>query len=292
MRPKIGAVSYLNTKPLVEGMDESAKEFELIFDLPSRLADRLSRGELDVALIPVIEAVANPDYTIISDACIACQGPVWSVKLMSKVDGPEIGSLALDEGSRTSCALTKVLLARKFGSSPEFAPLPIDQDWREVETDAVLIIGDRAMKAQSPKFPFSWDLGETWHQLTGKPFVFAVWAARPGAELERLKSVLSQARDLGLERISTIASDQASNYGLSQDECLKYLTHYLHFCLGDQEKAGLDLFFQYAGELNLIPNRVEGASAQLATNLSTTDSSNSTCSRLRFYDCQNNSPTA
>ena len=292
MRPKIGAVSYLNTKPLVEGLDQSATEFEVIFDLPSRLADRLSDGNLDVALIPVIEAVAHPEYTIISDACIACQGPVWSVKLMSKVAGPAIETLALDEGSRTSCALTKVLLAKNFGISPELVPLPIDQNWRDVETDAVLIIGDRAMKAQSDKFPFSWDLGETWNQLTGKPFVFAVWAARPGADLQRLESVLSKARDLGLQRISNLASEHAAAYGLTEEECLKYLTHYLHFCLGDQEKAGMDLFFQYAGELNLIPNRTESSSAELPTNLSTTESSNSTCSRLRFYDCQTNSPTA
>jgi len=90
MRPKIGAVSYLNTKPLVEGMEQSAEQYELCFDLPSRLADRLSGGELDVALIPVVEAVTGADYTIVSDACIACHGPVWSVKLMSRVDGSQI----------------------------------------------------------------------------------------------------------------------------------------------------------------------------------------------------------
>lgn len=285
MRPKIGAVSYLNTKPLVEGLQESAKEFEVIFDLPSRLADRLSDNELDVALIPVIEAVANPDYTIVSDACIACDGPVWSVKLMSKVDGPEIRSLALDEGSRTSCALTKVLLANKFGVDPDFIPLPINQDWRTVETDAVLIIGDRAMNAESPAFPFCWDLGKAWKELTGKPFVFAVWAARKGAEMDRLESVLSAARDLGLEQLSKIAESNAAAYELSRDECMKYLSHYLNFCLGSEEKSGLDLFFNYSSELGLIP-APPNSKHQLVASSSTT---NSTQSRLRFYDCQTNS---
>ena len=114
-RPKIGAVSYLNTKPLVAGLERRATDYELIFDLPSRLADQLARGDLDVALIPVIEAAAHPEYTIVSDACIACHGPVWSVKLFSKVPIAEIKTLALDEGSRTSRALTRIFLANKYG---------------------------------------------------------------------------------------------------------------------------------------------------------------------------------
>ena len=113
-RPKIGAVSYLNTKPLVAGLKDQ-HDFEVIFDLPSRLADRLSARHFDAALIPVVEAVSNPDYVIVSDACIACRGPVWSVKLMSRVPAEEIKTLALDEGSRTSRALTRVFLDKKFG---------------------------------------------------------------------------------------------------------------------------------------------------------------------------------
>ncbi len=272
MRLKIGAVSYLNTKPLVEGMnDESSGEYEVSFDLPSRLADRLSAGQLDVALIPVVEAIASPEYTIVSDACIACRGPVWSVKLMSKVPGTEIKSLALDEGSRTSCALTRVLLDRKFQVRPECEPLAMAQDWRSSSTDATLIIGDRAMNACSPEFPFVWDLGEEWNQWTGNPFVFAVWAARPGSDLRALKQILTGSRDLGLKNIEKIATEHAADYGLTNDECLKYLNEHLHFVLGAKEKSGMDLFFQYAAELSLIPQQTQ----------------------LRFYDCQTNSqPTS
>ena len=175
-RPKIGAVSYLNTKPLVAGLETDASDYQLIFDLPSRLADKLSQGELDVALIPVIEAAANPDYTIVSDACIACQGPVWSVKLVSKVPIAEIKTLALDEGSRTSRALTRIFLANKFGIKPECQLLPIDQDWTQIDCDAALVIGDRAMKTEAAEFPISLDLGTAWHDWTRMPFVFAVWA--------------------------------------------------------------------------------------------------------------------
>ena len=104
---RVGAVSYLNTKPLVFGID-SFEDCIVTYDLPSRLADQLAAGQLDVALIPSIEAVVPGDYTIVSDACIACRGPVWSVKLVSRKPMNEIRSLALDEGSRTSAALAQV----------------------------------------------------------------------------------------------------------------------------------------------------------------------------------------
>ena len=251
-RPKIGAVSYLNTKPLVAGLETDASDYQLIFDLPSRLADQLSQGELDVALIPVIEAAANPDYTIVSDACIACQGPVWSVKLFSKVPIAEIKTLALDEGSRTSRALTRIFLANKFGIEPDCQLLPIDQDWTQTDCDAALVIGDRAMKTEAANFPISLDLGTAWHDWTGMPFVFAVWAARPGTNLEYVSTLLSKARDSGLKCLAEIAADQASRYNLSQADCLRYLDQFIHYHLGDQEKQGMDLYFQHAAKLALI----------------------------------------
>src|ERR1700733_15959753 len=101
-RLRVGAVTYLNTKPLVYRLEQFAPHVELVFDLPSRLADQLAAGQLDVALIPSIEFFQNPHYTIVSDACIACRGPVRSVKLFSRVPPQNIQSLALDEGSRTS----------------------------------------------------------------------------------------------------------------------------------------------------------------------------------------------
>lgn len=254
IRPKIGAVSYLNTLPLVEGLAESAPEFDVVFDLPSRLADQLAREELDVALIPVIEAVSNPQYSIVSDACIACRGPVWSVKLMSRVAAPAIKTLMLDEGSRTSSVLTRVILDRKFDVRPVCRSLPIDEDWRAADADAVLIIGDRAMNAQDPQFPFVWDLGETWFQWTAKPFVFAVWVARSNVDLDRLNNVLTASRDRGLRNIEEIAGKQASRYGLSVAECTHYLQNHLHFHLGDNEKNGMNQYFDFAAALSLISN--------------------------------------
>ena len=263
-RPKIGAVSYLNTKPLVAGLAEAAHDFDVVFDLPSRLADRLAEGELDVALIPIAEAVTNPDYTIVSDACIACHGPVWSVKLMSRVAGAEIKTLALDEGSRTSCVLAQVLLDRKFGVQPQCSPLSIEQSWHTTEADAALIIGDRAMNAADPIFPFAWDLGQICNEWTGKPFVFAVWAARSGSDLDRLDQVLSESRNRGLREVDKISADQAPKYDLSNEECLRYLQKHLHFKLGAEEKSAMNLYFQYASDLSLIPQPLQ----------------------LQFHDCQ------
>src|SRR4051812_11782406 len=107
---RVGAVNYLNTKPLVYRLERVAPQCEGIFDLPSRLADGLAEGRFDVALIPSIEFFQDPGYRIVSDACIGCRGPVLSVKLFSRVPANRIRTLALDEGSRTSAALSQILL--------------------------------------------------------------------------------------------------------------------------------------------------------------------------------------
>ena len=130
-RVRVGAVNYLNTKPLVYQLDRLAPQAELILDLPSRLADGMRDGRLDVALIPSIEFFADPTYTIVSNACIACRGPVLSVKLFSRVPAKRIGTLALDEGSRTSVALARILLRERYGIEPRLEPLPTSDDTSE-----------------------------------------------------------------------------------------------------------------------------------------------------------------
>ena len=124
---RIGAVNYLNSKPLIEGLQAGLSRLptptELRLDYPSRLADDLESGVLDIALIPLVECLRNPDYEVITDACVATHGPVLSVKLYSRVPIPNITSLALDEGSRTSAALARVLLHERFGLQPQLEPL-------------------------------------------------------------------------------------------------------------------------------------------------------------------------
>lgn len=276
---RTGAVSYLNTKPLVYGIDAGPHDLDgssvsvgesdqpqlaLSFDLPSRLADQLKDGNLEVALIPSIEAIANPQYTIVSDACIACDGPVWSVKLFSRVPPEQIRTLALDEGSRTSCGLVRILLDRLHHVRPELSPMPMTSVWQDATTDAVLVIGDRAMGDGPAHFPYSMDLGQAWRQWTGLPFVFAVWASRTRSDLDYIASTLSLARDAGVRAARELALRHAGDYRLSVDQCHDYLTNKLHFHLGDREKQAMTLYFHHAASMGLIAQDLQ----------------------LQFHDCQ------
>src|SRR6266852_565142 len=119
---RVGAVNYLNTKPLIYELPLLAPEAELVLDVPSRLADRLSEGSLDVALIPVIEYFRAGSYSLLPSIAIASRGPVLSVTLFSRVPWPEIRRVALDEGSRTSAVLTEILLRTRYGIHPEMEP--------------------------------------------------------------------------------------------------------------------------------------------------------------------------
>src|SRR5207247_5213433 len=137
---------------------------ELVLDLPSRLADRLAAGELDVALIPSIEYFQRGSYSMVPNISIASRGPVLSVTLFSRVPWPAIRRVALDVGSRTSAALTQILLARRYGAHPEVVPLPMEQNAEDVDADAVLLIGDRAMRACLPGVVHAFDMvPETFH---------------------------------------------------------------------------------------------------------------------------------
>ena len=256
-RTRIGAVEYLNTKPLVYGLDRIAPQAEVAFDLPSRLADRLAAGELDVALIPSIEFFQDPTYRIVSDACIACRGPVLSVKLFSRVPVDRIISLALDEGSRTSAALVQILLKEKHGVIPRLEPLPIGATLGDTQADAVLLIGDRAIQSPQGCFAEVWDLGDEWRRWAGLPFVFAMWVAREGRDLHGVEQALGEARDAGVAHLSAIAEREAAAKGLTVPQCLSYLRDNLHFYLGRQEQEGLAKFYRHAAEMGLAPEGVE-----------------------------------
>ena len=172
---RIGAVSYLNTKPLIQALEQRLGQRGcLSLDLPSKLADDLRRGDLDVALIPSVEYFRGDGYQVVSDAAIACRGPVWSVRLLSRVPVPQIRRLALDEGSRTSVAMIRVLLHEMYGLTPETVPLRIDDNPEQIDADAILLIGDRAMHPAQGVYREIWDLGDRWCRWTELPFVFAM----------------------------------------------------------------------------------------------------------------------
>lgn len=250
---RIGAVNYLNSKPLIEGLAELAPDAELILDVPSRLADALAAGKLDVALIPSVECLLNPDYEIVSDACVATRGPVLSVKLFSRVPPRQIRRLALDVGSRTSATLVQILLAERCGICPNLEPLPLGLSTEDTTADAILLIGDRAIFPPRESFDTVWDLGEEWTNWTGLPFVFAMWATRTGTELGRVEEALYEARDRGLANVEPIAHREASLLGLPFPTTLDYLTQNLHFRLEAAERRGLRRFHQLAIEHGFAP---------------------------------------
>lgn len=260
---RIGAVAYLNTVPLVRGLPELLPAARLSFDHPSRLADALAEGRLDVALAPCIELARHPEWSVVSNACIGCRGPVLSVKLLFRTSPRDVATLALDEGSRTSAALAEILLADRYGIRPRLQVMPVGVAPLETEADAVLVIGDRAIRSPAAGFIESWDLGEQWSRATGLPFVFAVWAARGGVEGSHIEAALEAARDQGRRELEEIADEQSAAMNLPRDLVLAYLRDNLNFYLDAAEREGLNLFFRRAASLGLIPDN----------------------SMLRFHDC-------
>lgn len=257
-RTQIGAVSYLNSKPLVEGLADSLTSGDLTLDFPSRLADGLAAGALDVALIPSIEYFrqgAEIPLEILSDACVAAHGPVLSVKLYTRKPWAEIKTLALDEGSRTSATLARILLAERFGVTPRVQPWPLTRvDTEGCTADAILLIGDRAILPPAEQFLDTWDLGEEWKNWTGLPFVFAMWVARRGVpNRTELQELLEQARDRGEARLLDIAHREAPLLGLEEGLTYRYLSQNLAYHLNSPERAGLRLFCQLARQLHLVP---------------------------------------
>ena len=180
---RIGAVRYLNAWPLTFFLERFAPAAEVVVDFPAGWPTAAA-GELDVALIPSIEYWRNPGCTIVSDACIASDGAVRSVKLHSRVPLERIGSLALDEGSRTSAALVQIWLKDRMGLTPELRPLPIGASPADCQADAVMLIGDRGMRPAGGNLRLFGTWAQEWTRWTGLPFVFALWVARPGVELD------------------------------------------------------------------------------------------------------------
>lgn len=245
---RVGGVCYLNAKPLLEHLHELCPNVSIQYDVPSRLATRLAAGELDIAIIPAVEALRGEGYTVVSDACIAAKQAARSVILYSRVPLDRVRSVALDAGSRMSATLTRVLLAERYGVKPELREFGLDENPAMVTTDAVLLIGDRAMTSKQPAgFPHVFDLGCEWRKWTNHPFVFALWVARPGvSDLSTWHQLFSIARDRGLNDLVNIARAASRNLALSFEECYQYLSENMYYKLGKDEYESLTLFREYA----------------------------------------------
>ncbi len=255
-RVRLGAVGYLNARPLVYGLERSTS-FSLRFDVPSVCAALLHEGAVDLGLIPSIEYLRGDPYAIVPGLAIASRGPVASVALYATRPMSEVASIALDTSSRTSVALTRVLCARVFRISPRFEPHGPDLSGMLARCDAALIIGDNALVQEgdacaTPAIE-KIDLGEAWTAATGLPFVYAFWAGRLGALGPHHVRELTRARDAGVAHAEEIGRDYYRETPRWQTLGARYLRDNIKYQLGDEERTGLELFFRYAVEIGLAP---------------------------------------
>jgi chorismate dehydratase len=247
-------VSFLNSVPLIEGLDKDPR-VEMSRDLPSRLADSLREGSIDVGLIPVVEYLRGVGETIVPGICIGSEGPVRTVKVFSRVPLEEATSIGLDRGSRSSIALLEVLLAERFGVRPEMEVVEPHPGDLFAHHQTMLVIGDRA-DAVVPRDLYVYDLGQLWTELTGKPFVFAVWATAPGLseqEQETLCQVLLDASTRGQMRLRALAEREAALHAMSVESVYSYWTESIRYTLGEREIDGMRHFGVLAARHGLVP---------------------------------------
>jgi len=237
----IGGVSYLNAKPLLYGL-ESRKDISLTLDVPARLLDGLRTGRLDAALLPVIDYQRMEGLAIIPVGGIGCDGPTLTVRIFSPVPIEQIESLACDPDSHTSVALAQVILAERYGLTPRLGE----------DGAARLLIGDKVVVSEPAGMKYQLDLGAAWKELTGLPFVFAVWTARSGFEIGKLGQWLDEARRQGTAHIDEIVRRDAVGRGWPAGLAKEYLSSNLKFEIGSRQVSAMELFFKLAAARGII----------------------------------------
>ncbi|HTM05037.1 MAG TPA: menaquinone biosynthesis protein [Vicinamibacterales bacterium] len=253
---RLGAVGYLNARPLTWALDRSPDRWQVRYDLPSACATLLHRGETDLGLIPSIEYLQSPDYRFVPGVGIGSRGQIASVALYTSVPVDRIHRIALDTSSRTSVALIKVLCHHHFRIAPEFVPHGPDLAAMTRECDAGLLIGDPAFDADHEALGLTKvDLGEQWTALTGLPFIYAAWTGRPGAVTDRDVRALQDAQAEGVASRRAIADEYGRGDEARAGRAELYLRDNVRYGLGQDEAAGLQRFLDYAADLGLAPRR-------------------------------------
>lgn len=253
-RLRLGAVEYLNARPLVYGLDRHADRFDVRFDTPARCAALLHAGEVDFGIVPSIEYLKGDQYVAIPGAAIGSDGPVASVALFSREPVERIRTVALDAGSRTSVVLFRVLCARHFGIAPGTRVMGPDPMRMLSACDAALLIGDAALlfdheAAGAQKT----DLGLAWQAYAGLPFVYAFWFGRPGSLAPGDIGALGEACRLGVAHAEEVAREHFPSDPARAALGARYLRDNVDFGFGERELAGLTRFYRDAADLGLVP---------------------------------------
>lgn len=255
---RLGVVSFLNSRPLIAGLRDN-QQAALLFDVPARLPAWLDEGRVDAALIPIIDILRDPGrLTPISDACIGCDGETMTVRVFSQVPPDRIKTLWVDGDSHTSVALADVLWRELYDRELELRR--VDARSKPLhELESVLLIGDKVVDPARSGFAYEVDLGGAWRQHTGLPFVFAVWATLndekvAGTNTGGLSSLLSDARDLGVQKASEIAAADGPQLGWPVELAERYLTRCLRFKLDIRAVEGANLFGRLCAKYGVIPS--------------------------------------
>jgi len=255
-RVRLGAVGYLNARPLTWALDRDPDRWRIRYDVPSVCASLLHAGEVDLGLIPSVEYLQAPDYRFVPGVGIGSRGPVRSVALFTRVPLRAIRRIALDTSSRTSVALIKVLSRHRFRIDPDFVPHGPDLATMMSHADAALLIGDPALDADERALGLEKiDLGDEWTAMTGLPFIYAAWTGRPGAVTDADVRALQEAQDEGARATQAIAEEYGRGDAATTARAAAYLRDNVKYGLGPEDAAGLQLFLDYAAELGLAPHR-------------------------------------
>lgn len=252
---RIGCVSYLNSKPLIEGLADR-DDPAVHFDVPSRLLDMLLSGAVDIALCPVIDYFRSPQpLSIVPVGGICSRGATLTVRLFSQVPAEQIRTVHADTDSHTSVNLVRVLLAERYSVEPRMVDYNLHENHRsQTRPQTMLLIGDKVVTSAPPveQYPYQIDLGRAWHELTDLPFVFATWMCRGGADLGDLPDVLAQQRVANRSDIDRIVAEHAPRCGWPVPLARRYLTEWLHFDIGSAELQAITQFGSLAAKHKLI----------------------------------------
>jgi chorismate dehydratase len=251
---RIGSVPYLNAKPLVDWFHSKKcdADVEVIYAVPSRLAEMLREEQLDVANVSIFEGLQNPTLRLVPNISISAYGAVKSVRLFSKVPLPQIRSVALDTSSLTSAALTRILLHESFGLEPAYQHYAPQLDTMLAACDAGLLIGDLKL-FDLPAGMTVYDLGQGWMDLTGLPFVYAGWLARADCASESMTQILTAAKTWGLARLEELALHWSGKMNLPLERCRDYLLHVMNYDLTPPQWLGLETYQQKCHLHGLLP---------------------------------------
>jgi chorismate dehydratase len=280
LKLRISIVQYLNTAPLVRAFTHGPLQgkYELSFTVPSQCAEALRGGSADIAIIPAIEVQRIDGLVVLPGLAIASKNKVRSLLMVAKKSIQGVKTMALDQGSRSTQALARILCAGHWGIAPAFFEAPPDAAAMLEKADAALLIGDPALRLAIAMEPsavphasgglvcrgrnagvaaietlYVYDLVEEWHRMSGLPAVLALWAARTGVVTPEVFADFSASRDYGVARIAEISRAASSEMGLPASALESYLTTNVDYSLDAENRRGLEHYYQRAAACGLIP---------------------------------------